>query len=209
MFQNYNMNQVVLPLDLERKLQETDIAFAIHHLVESIPDEAFSVFLRETGRPGYHPRMMLKILLCGYTQSAFSGRKIEALVKDSVRMMWLAQGAEPSYRSINRFRAHDRMSELLRQCFVQFRTKLVQEKQIEEEAIFIDGTKLEANANKFSFVWKKSVNRYCEKLIEKSMSMYDRERPSHSSHTTREPRYAEYKRDGSHSSPCRGSGGRI
>ena len=45
---------------------------------------------------------MLKIILCGYTQSTFSGRKIEALVKDSVRMMWLAQGEEPSYRSINR-----------------------------------------------------------------------------------------------------------
>lgn len=173
MFKNYNMNQVVLPLDLERKLQENDIAFAIHELVESIPDDAFRVFYRETGRPAYHPRMMLKILLCGYTQSTFSGRKMEALVQDSVRMMWLAQGAEPSYRSINRFRANPHMSELIRQCFVQFRTQLVEGKHIEEEAIFIDGTKIEANANKFSFVWRKSVDRYRQKLIDKSMAMYD------------------------------------
>ena len=103
MFKNYTMNQVILPLDLERKLQNHDIAYAVHHLVESIPDEAFHEFFRETGRPSYHPRMMLKIILCGYTQSTFSGRKIEALVKDSVRMMWLAQGEEPSYRSIIRF----------------------------------------------------------------------------------------------------------
>ena len=43
--------------------------------------------------------MMLKIILCAYTQSAFSGRKIEALFKDRIRMMWLAQGYEPSYRN--------------------------------------------------------------------------------------------------------------
>ncbi|MDW8515756.1 transposase [Priestia flexa] len=106
MFKDYNMNQVVLPLDLEIKLQENDIAFAVHHLVEHIPDEAFAGFLQKMGCPAYHPCMMMKIILCAYTQSVFSGRKIEALLKDSIRMMWLAQGYEPSYRTINRFRVH-------------------------------------------------------------------------------------------------------
>ena len=173
MFKHYTMNQVVLPLDLEVKLQENDIAFAIHDLVESIPDEAFEVFLRQTGRPAYHPRMMLKIILCGYTQSVFSGRKIEGLLQDSVRMMWLAQGYEPSYRTINRFRSNPLIENILRECFVQFRNQLVEKELIEEEAIFIDGTKIEANANKFSFVWRKSTERYSEKLIEKSNQLYD------------------------------------
>jgi len=68
-------------------------------LVENIPAEAFYGFYQTEGAPSYHPRMMLKIILCGYTQSAFSGRKIEALLKDSIRMMWLAQGYEPSYKA--------------------------------------------------------------------------------------------------------------
>jgi len=152
MFKDYNMNQLILPLDLAVKLQDNDIALAIHHLVESIPERAFVSFLHYTGCPSYHPRMMLKIILCGYTQSTFSGRKIEDLVKDSIRMMWLAQGYEPSYRTINRFRVHPDMKELIRQCFVQFRCQLVEEKLIDQEAIFIDGTKIEANANKFTFV---------------------------------------------------------
>ena len=173
MFQHYTMNQVVLPLDLEIKLQENDIAYTINELVESIPEEAFAGFLRQTGRPAYHPRMMMKIILCAYTQSVFSGRKIEALLKDSVRMMWLAQGYEPSYRTINRFRVHPEVKELLRECFVQFRSQLVEEKLIDEEAIFIDGTKIEANANKFTFVWRKSTERYHSNLIEKSNQMYD------------------------------------
>ncbi|MDY0404029.1 IS1182 family transposase [Virgibacillus sp. 179-BFC.A HS] len=173
MFKHYTMNQVILPLDLEIKLQENDIAYAVNDVVESIPDEAFVNFLRDTGCPAYHPRMMMKIILCAYTQSVFSGRKIEGLLKDSVRMMWLSQGYEPSYRTINRFRVHPEVKELLRQCFVQFRCQLVQEKLIDEEAIFIDGTKIEANANKFTFVWRKSIEKYSASLVEKSNQMYD------------------------------------
>lgn len=141
--------------------------------MEQIPDEAFSQFSRKTGCPSYHPKMMMKIILCAYTQSTFSGRKIEALVKDSVRMMWLAQGYEPSYRTINRFRVDPEVKELIRQCFVQFRCQLIQNKLIEEEAIFIDGTKIEANANKFTFVWRKATEKFSTSLIEKSNQMYD------------------------------------
>src|SRR5690625_6059981 len=80
---------------------------------------------------------------------------------------------ETSYRTINRFRTNPLVEELLRQCFVQFRSKLVQEKEIDAEAVFIDGTKIEANANKFTFVWRKSVERYSSNLIAKSNLMYD------------------------------------
>src|SRR5699024_8164809 len=168
MFKHYTMNQVILPLDLEIQLGKHDIALAVNELVESIPVESVEDFGRSAGCPAYHPRMMMKIILCAYTQSVFPGRKIEALLKYSIRMMWLAQGYEPSYRTINRFRTNPLVEELLRQCFVQFRSKLVQDKEIDAEAIFIDGTKIESNANKFTFVWRKSVERYSSNLIEKS-----------------------------------------
>lgn len=111
---------------------------------------------------------MLKLILYGYTQSAFSGRKIEALTQDSLRMMWLAQGHQPSYRTINQLRIHPEMKELLRQCFVQFRSQL-----IKQEAIFIDGTKIEASANKFTFVWKKAMDKNHARLIEQSNYLYN------------------------------------
>ena len=76
-------------------------------------------------------------------------------------------------RTLNRFRVHPEVKELLRQCFVQFRCQLVQNNQIDQEAIFIDGTKIEANANKFTFVWRKSVERYSANLVEKSSQMYE------------------------------------
>lgn len=128
---------------------------------------------------------MLKIILCGYTQSVFSGRRMEDLTKDSIRMKWLAQGYGPSYRTINRFRIHPQMQELLRQCFVQFRCQLVEEKLIDQQAIFIDGTKIEANTNKFTFKWKKSIEKFQTNLIEKSNIRTTVRRTSHPSHRTR------------------------
>ncbi|MDW8518605.1 transposase, partial [Priestia flexa] len=77
------------------------------------------------------------------------------------------QGYEPSYRTINRFRVHPEVQVLLRECFVQFRCQLIQENEIDNEAIFIDGTKIEANANKFTFVWRKSIEKYSASLLEK------------------------------------------
>lgn len=113
------------------------------------------------------------MILCAYTQSVFSGRKIEALTKDSIRMMWLTQRYQPSYRTINRFRVNPLVNTLLRECFVQFRSQLVKEQLIDEEAIFIDGTKIEANANKYTFVWRKSIDNFDKKLTEKSTFLYD------------------------------------
>ena len=76
MYKEYTMYQLVLPVDLEVRLQENDISFAVHDLVEQISDEAIEPFWRTTGGSAYHPRMMMKIVLCAYTQFAFSDRKI-------------------------------------------------------------------------------------------------------------------------------------
>ncbi|MDT2664197.1 transposase, partial [Enterococcus hirae] len=90
MFKNYTINQTTLPLDVEHYIPETDVAFAVHSLVEAIPQALFNQIEQQLGRPAYHPKMMLKILLYAYTQRFFSGRKIEFLLDDSYRMRWLA-----------------------------------------------------------------------------------------------------------------------
>src|SRR5699024_5392220 len=126
MYKQYNMNQMILPLDIEIKLEKNDIAYAVNDIVAQITNQAFDDFRHSTRCQTYHPRRMVKLILFAYTQSVFSERKIEDLVKDSIRMMWLAQGYEPSYRTINRFRVHPEVKEILRQCFVQFRAQLVQ-----------------------------------------------------------------------------------
>lgn len=172
MYRDYTMNQVVLPMDLETILPENDLAFAIHAFVKSLPDTAFAGYYQQFGRPQYHPRMMLSILLCAYIQGVTSGRKIEELFHDSIRMRWLAQNSFPDFRTINRFRVSLLMDQLLAAGFLQFRHHLVQSGLITGETLFIDGTKIEADANKYTFVWKKSIQNYEAKLDEKAMTRY-------------------------------------
>ncbi len=116
--------------------------------------------------------MMLKIILYAYTQRVFSGRKIEFLLDDSYRMRWLANHEQVSYRTINRFRSQETTAHLLAEAFVLFRRQLITNQVIDNEAIFIDGTKIEADANKFSFVWRKATNRYETALDKQSNEFY-------------------------------------
>lgn len=77
------------------------------------------------------------------------------MAKDSIRARWLTQSQMRNFRTINHFRVNPHVQYLLKECFIHFRNQLVTQKLIDEEAIFIDGTKIEANANKYTFVWKK------------------------------------------------------
>lgn len=84
---------------------------------------------------------MLKIILYSYTYSVFSRRRIEYLLKNSCRMMWLAQVQTSTYRTINRFRMNPHMMEFLHILFVGLRAQLLEDKLITEDVIYIDGTK--------------------------------------------------------------------
>ncbi|MFC3633262.1 IS1182 family transposase [Enterococcus rivorum] len=174
MFKNYTINQTTLPLDMDQFISETDVVFAVHSLVEAIPQKLFHQLEQPLGRPAYHPKMMLKVILYAYTQKVFSGRRIEFLLEDSYRMRWLANHEQISYRTINRFRRQETTAQLLAEAFVLFRRQLITNQVIKNEAIFIDGTKIEADARKFSFVWRKSTNRYETMLDKKSEQFYQK-----------------------------------
>ena len=114
----------------------------------------------------------VKIILYAYTQSVFSGRRIEKLLHDSIRMMWLAQNQTPSYKTINRFRVNPNTDALIESLFIQFHSQCLKQNLIDHNSIFIDGTKVEANANRYTFVWKKSIPNHESKLNENSKTLY-------------------------------------
>ncbi|PNZ03422.1 IS5/IS1182 family transposase [Staphylococcus kloosii] len=163
---------MILPLNIEVLIPENDIAHYVNQIVETIPNETFYELKHSRGASSYHPKLMLKIILYSYTQSVFSGRRIESLLKDSIRMMWLSQNQTPSYGTINRFRINPIMDKLLQSLFINFRTQLVELNLIDEHSLYIDGTKIEASANKYTFVWRKNTERYNSKVIEQSKETY-------------------------------------
>lgn len=120
------------------------------------------------GRPSATtPKTMLKILVYANMQGVYSSRDIEKACIRDINFIWLLNGEKaPNYQEIARFRSK-RLSECIEDLFYQLAKKLHEIGEINFEHLFVDGTKIEANANKYSFVWKKSINKYEARLLEK------------------------------------------
>lgn len=78
-----------------------------------------------------------------------------------------------SYRTINRFRAVSSTHGLIKQMYLAFYTQLKEQDLISDDVIFVDGTKITADANKYSFVWRKTTEKNEAKLEQKTSELYD------------------------------------
>ena len=92
-------------------------------------------------------------------------RMIAKALRENINFMWIAGGNKPDFRTINRFRLQ--MKDIIEDIFYEVVKLLIDKKYIKLQNYFLDGTKIEANANKYSFVWNKSVQNYDRKLDEK------------------------------------------
>jgi len=124
------------------------------------------------GAPAYDPRIMIKILFFAYMQNIYSSRKIEAAVKENVNFMWLAAMQKPDHNTINSFRSK-RMRSVLKRIFTEIVLHLNEEGRLTIRDIYTDGTKIEANANRYTFVWSKSVATHKEKMLERINALWD------------------------------------
>ena len=110
---------------------------------------------------------MFKILTYAYSQNIYSSRKIETACRRDINFMWLLAGQKaPDHSTIARFRTGF-LLEACEDLFYQMVRRLAAMGELSKETVFIDGTKLEACANKYTFVWKKSVGKWEEKMFSK------------------------------------------
>ena len=161
---HYNTNQTTLPLELACVLPQDHIVFTIEKVANALEDGQFQSFYHEFGRPSYHPKLLLSALLFAYSQGVFSGRKIEKMMAENLAMQYLTGQLVISYRTINRFRVAAGMENLLRELFIELNLCLKMAELVTLDCLFLDGTKIEANANKYSFVWKKATEKFSAKL---------------------------------------------
>ncbi|MGV3184723.1 IS1182 family transposase [Weissella paramesenteroides] len=157
MYKQYNTKQLILDIPTAYEPAENHPAYQINELVEHMNFED----LYHTGRYPYHPALLLKLILFAYARGFRSGRQIERFADENKVAMWLTQGAVPSYRTINRFRVNHKIDDMITDMFTQLRERLLALGLI-DDVIFIDGTKILADANKYSFVWRKNTVRYSE-----------------------------------------------
>ena len=119
------------------------------------------------GNSCFHPRMMLKVLLYAYLNNIYSSRKIERQIQAPIHYMWLSGGARPDFRTINYFRGK-RLKDSFDAIFTRVVELLHSEGFVSLEVQYIDGTKIESVANKYTFVWRGSIETYDTRLREKT-----------------------------------------
>ena len=118
-----------------------------------------------------NPITLFEILVFGYMEHLYSGRDIEKACKTDIRFMWLLSGEPaPSHATISRFQ-DERLTEAIEGLFYQFVEKLFELGEVKFKNLFVDGTKIEAYANKYTFVWKKTVEKNFTKLEKKIEGM--------------------------------------
>ncbi|WP_419890281.1 IS1182 family transposase [Paenibacillus xylanexedens] len=171
MYIQYTMDQLFLPMDLETDIPENHFVRVVNDAVNRLSDSIFDAAYPGGGRHSYHPKMLTKIIIYAYTQRIYSSRQIAKAVRENIMFMWLAGRQQPDFRTINRFRS-ERMKEVLETVFTHVLELLVQEQYVSMDHYFLDGTKLEANANRYTFVWKKAVVKYQAKLQEKVHTLF-------------------------------------
>lgn len=165
-FRDYNYNQTVLfPQRIDEDIADNDPVRIVDSLVESLNMEGFHRLYKEYGRSPYHPKMMLKVILYAYMNNIYSCRKIEKLLYRDIHFIWLSGREKPDFITINRFR--NRVKDEINEVFTQIVLLLSAKGFISLDVEYIDGTKIESKANKYTFVWRKTVENNRERLMKK------------------------------------------
>ena len=163
---SYNNNDsLFFLLNPNEDISENDPVRFVDAVVESLDLSEFKKLYREKGRCAYHPKLMLKIILYAYMNNIYSCRKIEKAVQRDIHYIWLAAQERPDFVTINRFR--NRVKSEINNIFTQTVLVLAERGFITLDVEYIDGTKIESKANKYTFVWRKTDEKNRAKLQEK------------------------------------------
>ena len=165
-FRSYDPDQTLLfPQRIDRDIPKDDPVRILKSVIESMDLSGFKKLYHERGRSPYHPKMMLMVILYSYMNNVYSCRKIEKLLYRDIYYIWLSGYQKPDFATINRFR--NRVKNEIGHIFTLLVLILVEKGFVTLEVEYLDGTKIESKANKYTFVWRKSVERNREKLLEK------------------------------------------
>ena len=163
--------QLVLPFNFEVLIPEDDSVRLLSHILEGLNYEALYMAYSSVGRkPAVEPKILFKVLTYAYMNNIYSSREIEKACKRDINFMWLLEGRKaPDHSTIARFRKIF-LAEAMEDLFYQLVHHLHHMDEISFKHLFVDGTKIEANANRYTFVWKKVVTKNEDKMFDKIQS---------------------------------------
>ena len=172
-FKDYINNQpLLLPPSIDELIEANHPVRVVNSVIENIDLGQLIKGYKGGGTSSYHPRMLLKVLVYGYLSNVYSSRKIESGLKENIHFMWLSGMQQPDHNTINRFRG-ERLKDVLKTVFGQVVELLSKSGHLSLKEIYTDGTKIEANANRYTFVWGNSIKYNQKKMQEQLKELWD------------------------------------
>lgn len=163
-FKSYKENDsLLLPPSLGDLVPQTHPARIVSRVIDHLDISSIESKYKGGGTSCYNPRMLIKVLVYSYMCNTFSGRKIERQLKENIIYMWLSGYSTPDFRTLNLFRSQ-RLNGDFESIFAQVVELIHREGLVTLDVQYIDGTKIESVANKYTFVWKGAVDTYDERL---------------------------------------------
>ena len=166
-FKSITSQQVVLfPANLSDKIAANHPVRLVNQIVDQLNiDDILSTY-KGGGTSSYHPRVMIKILFYSYLNNIYSCRRIARQLEENIHYMWLSGEATPNFRTINQFRG-EKLKDKIQDLFGQLVRLMAEMGYVSLDVQYIDGTKIEAAPNRYTFVWRKSVEKNKQKLENK------------------------------------------
>lgn len=163
-FKTYHQNQLsLIPPSYDDLVPKNHPVRIVNTIVDHLDISALEKSYKGGGTSSYHPRMLLKVVIYSYLRNIYSSRKIEQALQENVHFMWLSGQSKPDHNTINDFRGK-RLKGKFKNIFNQVVELLAEQGVLSLKELYVDGTKIEANANRYTFVWGKSVTTSKERI---------------------------------------------
>ena len=185
---------LLLPPSLEELVPENHMVRVVDTVIDRLDISDILSTYRGGGNSAFNPKMMLKVLVFAYLSNVYSSRRIEELLKRDIYFMWLSGMKRPDFRTINYYRGK-RLKDGLDAVFTQVVQLLHDEGFVSLKVQYIDGTKLESAANRYTFVWRGSVEKHDSKLKAKTEALLNQIERNHAIESEENPVSGELTAD--------------
>ena len=173
---NYTARQLKLPLEIEKLIDISDPVYTFCEVMDHIDLSGYFVEEKgyKTGRPRCDAEKLLKVILFAFMEHGFcSLREIEKLCRTDIRYMYLLDEMKaPSFATFGNF-IRNELTDTIEQIFADVNAYIFEKDHVDLDHTYIDGTKIEANANKYTWVWKKSCIKNRDKMFVKISELID------------------------------------
>ena len=167
-FKDYKQGQQtgLFPLDISSLIPQTHLVRRIDEVIDRVELGKLQAAFSKAGASSYHPQMMLKVIIYAYSTGNLSCRRIAAMLRQDITYMWLSGMQLPDFNTVNRFRSVY-LKDVIEDVFAEVLMFLHEHGFIKFEDYYVDGTKLEADAGKYTHVWRKNTERYKKAVQER------------------------------------------